>query len=190
MVYGNKSAFRTPLIGRVVYLNKQLAHYGRLLPSGKKRKTASGEVRMTVDIRRYYFTPLLEKGNTLFVYAMRQLKGKDYLKRSVELIEEIQAQCFRSLENAYRLQNSLNSYIGFMCHTRSFNIQRQMMQMVLESGYSEWLYFKVKQGMVICKVKDIYKPKTMRRIELQELSDYQKQSEYEFSNKHRHKHCA
>lgn len=98
MVYGNKSAFRTPLIGRVVYLNKQLAHYGRLLPSGKKRKTASGEVRMTVDIRRYYFTPLLEKGNTLFVYAMRQLKGKDYLKRSVELIEEIQAQCFLMME--------------------------------------------------------------------------------------------
>ena len=98
MVYSNKSAFHTPIIGRVVYLNKQLAHYGRHLPSGKKRKTSSGEVRMTVDIRRYYFTPLLEKGNTLFVYAMRQLKGKDYLKRSVELIEEIQAQCFLIME--------------------------------------------------------------------------------------------
>jgi len=42
--------------------------------------------------------PLLEKASTLFVYAMRQLKGKDYLKRSMELIEEIQAQCYLIME--------------------------------------------------------------------------------------------
>ena len=98
MQYGNKSALKTPIINKVVYLNKQLAYYGRLLPNGKKRKDASGEQRMTIDIRRAYFMPLLEKAGTLFVYAMRQLKGKDYLKRSIELIEEIQAQCYLIME--------------------------------------------------------------------------------------------
>lgn len=98
MQYNNESALRTPIINKVVYLNKQLAYYGRLLPNGKKRKDASGDQRMTIDIRRAYFMPLLEKAGTLFVYAMRQLKGRDYIKRSLELVEEIQAQCFLIME--------------------------------------------------------------------------------------------
>ncbi len=98
MQYSNKSALKTPIINRVVYLNKQLAYYGRLLPHGRNRKNAAGEEQMTVDIRRCYFYPLLEKAGVLFTYAMRQLKGKDYLKRSIELIEEIQAQCYLIME--------------------------------------------------------------------------------------------
>ena len=98
MLYNNKSALRTPIMNKVVHLNKQLAYYGRLLPHGKNRTNSAGEEQMTVDIRRCYFYPLLEKAGTLFVYAMRQLKGKDYLKRSIELIEEIQAQCYLIME--------------------------------------------------------------------------------------------
>jgi len=98
MQYNNRSALQTPIINKVVYLNKQLAYYGRLLPHGRKRKNAAGEEQMAVDIRRCYFYPILEKAGVLFVYAMRQLKGKDYLKRSFELIEEIQAQCYLIME--------------------------------------------------------------------------------------------
>lgn len=145
---------------------------------------------LTLHPTKFYIQPVMH--GVAFcgrvIYADRMYIGNRTVRACRNTVKKAIRKC--SLENAYRLQNSLNSYIGFMCHTRSFNIQRQIMQEVLESGYSEWLYFKVKQGMVICKVKDIYKPKTMRRIELQELSDYQKQSEYEFSNKHRHKHCA
>lgn len=147
-------------------------------------------MHLTLHPTKFYIQPVMH--GVAFcgrvIYADRMYIGNRTVRACRNTVKKAIRKC--SLENAYRLQNSLNSYIGFMCHTRSFNIQRQMMQEVLESGYSEWLYFKVKQGMVICKVKDIYKPKTMRRIELQELSDYQKQSEYEFSNKHRHKHCA
>ena len=98
MQYSNKSALRQPIISKVVLLNKQLAHYGRLLPHGKKRSISTIQEELTVDIRRCYLYPLLEKAGTLFVYAMRQLKGKDYLKRSTELIEEIQAQCYLIME--------------------------------------------------------------------------------------------
>lgn len=98
MQYNNKSALTKPVIGKVIHLNKRLAYFGRLLPNGKKRKDTTKEQYMTVDIRRYYFMPLLEKAGLLFLYAMRQVKGKDYLKRSIELIEEIQAQCFLIME--------------------------------------------------------------------------------------------
>lgn len=98
MQYNNKSALSKPVIGKVIHLNKRLAYFGRLLPNGKKRKDTTNEQYMTLDIRRYYFYPLLEKAELLFTYAMRQVKGKDYLKRSIELIEEIQAQCVLIME--------------------------------------------------------------------------------------------
>lgn len=39
MQYNNKSALSTPLINRVVYLNKQLVEHGRKLPHGKARRS-------------------------------------------------------------------------------------------------------------------------------------------------------
>ena len=98
MQYSNKSALATPIMNKVVLLNKQLAFYGSQLPHGKKRKDKNGMYRMSVDVRRGYLYPLLEKANTLFVYAMRQLKGKDYVKRAQEIIDEIQAQCYLILQ--------------------------------------------------------------------------------------------
>lgn len=98
MQYNNKSALATPIMNKVVLLNQQLAHFGSQLPQGKRRKAADGSTRMSVDIRRCYFYPLLEKANILFVYAMRQLKGKDYIRRSHDLIDEIQAQCYLILQ--------------------------------------------------------------------------------------------
>ena len=98
MQYSNKSAARTPIIRRVVFLNKQLATYGRRLPHGRRKNDAVIREEQTVDLRRCYLYPLLEKAGVLFVYALRQLKGKDYLKRSMELVEEIQAQCYLIME--------------------------------------------------------------------------------------------
>ena len=94
MLQGNKSALKTPIINEVVYLNRQLAYYGRVLPHGRRKKSADDNEQLTVDIRKCYLYPLLEKAGILFTYAMRQLRGRDYLKRSIELIEEIQAQCY------------------------------------------------------------------------------------------------
>ena len=98
MQYSNKSALRQPIICKVVLLNKQLVRYGRLLPHGRKHSGSCSPEELTVDIRRCYLYPLLEKAGTLFEYAMRQLKGKDYLKRSLELVEEIQARCYLIME--------------------------------------------------------------------------------------------
>ena len=90
MQYNNKSAIRTPIINKVITLNKALVEAGRKLPKGKK----GANVVMHVDIRHNYFAPVLKSGALLFMYAMRQLKGKDYVKRALEVVEEIQANCY------------------------------------------------------------------------------------------------
>ena len=92
-----------------------------------------------------------------------------------------------SLENAYRLQCSFNSYIGFMCHCRSYKIQKMLMMMVLNSDYCKWLYFEEHKGKIICKVFKEYKPVTVRENELKEMRKQQKQFEYDYKAKHRTK---
>ena len=90
MQYNNAKAIRTPIISKVILLNKTLVDAGRKLPKGKK----GADIVMPVDIRHNYFAPILKNGALLFKYAMRQLKGKDYLKRALEVIEDIQADCY------------------------------------------------------------------------------------------------
>lgn len=105
MRYSVSNAIRTPIISKVILLINELVKAGRKLPKGKKRKPKNiskqdqqpiddHQDEMAVDIRHAFFDPILSQSRTLFVYAMRQLKGKDYLSRSVELVEEIQAGCY------------------------------------------------------------------------------------------------
>lgn len=54
----------------------------------------NGEVTMSSDIRHNYFDHVLRTGALLFLYAMRKLKGKEYVKRALEAVEEIQAYCY------------------------------------------------------------------------------------------------
>lgn len=63
-------------MGRVIELNKLLL-----------KATALPVKR----IQHIYCDALLKNGSLLYTYAMRQLKGKDYKKRSIEIIEEIQS---------------------------------------------------------------------------------------------------
>ena len=66
------------------------------MPNGRKRSKAreAKELPMPNDIRHQYFDDVLKKGNILFIQAFRQLKGRDYAKRALETIEEIQASCY------------------------------------------------------------------------------------------------
>ena len=92
MQYNNSKAIRTPIISKVILLNKTLAEAGRKLPKGKQR-VRNGMVTMSTDIRHNYFDQVLKNGAVLFRYAMRQLKGKDYAKRALEVVEDIQSDC-------------------------------------------------------------------------------------------------
>lgn len=96
MRYNNDQALRTPIINRVITLNRKLLYVGRRMPNGRKHSKAREmkELPMPVDIRHQYFDDVLKKGHILFIQAFRQLKGRDYIKRALETIEEIQASCY------------------------------------------------------------------------------------------------
>ena len=115
------------------------------------------------------------------IYADRMYIGNRTVRACKNSIRLAIAHC--SLENAYKLQCSFNSYVGFMCHCRSYNIQKMLMQMVLDSDYKQWLYFEDRKGKIVCEVKNEYKPKNIRIKELQELKQQQKLYEYEYRSK-------
>ena len=69
----------TPVIGRVAILSEYV-----LRKRGKAKKV----------VRYNYVDDMLKQCFLLFKYAMRQLSGKDYVKRSVELCEEIQCSAY------------------------------------------------------------------------------------------------
>lgn len=76
MLTRNFKALERPIIGRVLELNGFVLK-NRHLPEK--------------IIQREYVDEMVKDGKLLFLFAMRQLKGKDYKKRALELIEEIQA---------------------------------------------------------------------------------------------------
>ena len=69
----------TPIIGRVATLNEYI-----LRRRGKAKKV----------VQYNYIDDLIKQCFLLFKYAMRQLSGKDYVKRSMELCEEIQCSTY------------------------------------------------------------------------------------------------
>ncbi len=73
------SALRKPIINKVVYLNEQLLMHGAKVPRDLKRAILDGTKRTAA---------------VLFIQAMRQLKGRDYIKRAIESAEEIQANVY------------------------------------------------------------------------------------------------
>lgn len=66
----------TPVIGKAANLNSYILNL-------------RGKIKNSM--RYTYVDPLLQKCYRLFECAMRQLEGKNYLKRSIEVCEEIQA---------------------------------------------------------------------------------------------------
>ena len=69
----------TPIIGRVAILNEYVL---------RKRGAAKKVIQYN------YVDDMLKQCFLLFKYAMRQLSGKDYVKRSIELCEEIQCSAY------------------------------------------------------------------------------------------------
>jgi hypothetical protein len=62
-----------------------------------------------------------------------------------------------SYDNAVHAMQSINSYFGLMKGTASFNIKKRIAKKALEK-FSEWLYFRNKNGRFICVLKSKYKP--------------------------------
>jgi len=72
----NRRILESPIIGRVIELNRYMLQYGK---------------QAYKVVQHNYIDSILQDGYILFRYARRQLIGKDYAKRAIELCEEIEA---------------------------------------------------------------------------------------------------
>ena len=88
-----------PLIGKVIALNQYLVKV-RTLPEK--------------EIRHIYVETLLKSADTLFAQAMREVRGKDYLKRATETIEEITARNYL-IYSLRGWSNKVTARIDAMC---------------------------------------------------------------------------
>ncbi len=59
------------------------------------------------------------------------------------------------------------------------------MQLVMESDYAKWVYFKNEGGHLVLRIKEEFKAINVRVKELHEMTKQQKQFEYERKSKHR-----
>lgn len=75
----NKQILMSPIINKVIALNIYMTEHGK---------------RAYKIVQHNYIDALLKDGSTLFRYARRQLMGKDYHKRVVELCEEIESMAY------------------------------------------------------------------------------------------------
>ena len=88
-----------PVIGKVIALNQYLINV-RTLPCK--------------DIRNVHVNSLLSSADVLFIQAMREVRGKDYLKRSIETIEEIAARNYL-IYSLHGWSNKVTARIDAMC---------------------------------------------------------------------------
>ncbi len=88
-----------PLIGKVVALNQYLMKV-RTLPEK--------------SIQHVYVETLMKASDTLFTQAMREVRGKDYIKRATETIEEITARNYL-IYSLRGWSNKVTARIDAMC---------------------------------------------------------------------------
>lgn len=77
-----------------------------------------------------------------------------------------------TIGNAKNLLCSFNSYIGFMCHYKSYKIQVKLAEMIMGSEFSRYLYFTETNGHVICKMFDEYKDINRSIRDIRELNSH------------------
>ena len=75
----NRAVLVSPIINKVVELNNYMIHHGK---------------QAYKIVQHNYIDAMPKDGCTLFRYARRQLLGKDYAKRTVELCEELEAMAY------------------------------------------------------------------------------------------------
>lgn len=74
-----RAALKTPVIGRVVTLNKYMITHGK---------------RAYKIVQHNYIDTILKEGALLFKHCYRHLHGLDYRKRIIESAYDIQAQAY------------------------------------------------------------------------------------------------
>ena len=86
-----------------------------------------------------------------------------------------------TLENAIKLQQTINSYTGAMCHLQEWNTQQRIMNAVFDAGYSKYVYFVEKPNHVICELKKEHTAVNRSKADIEELDNILFNTKYRIS---------
>lgn len=98
------------------------------------------------------------KGNRIYL-------SNTTLQRIYHSIEE----CSINQEGALKVQKMLNSYLGIMMHCTEWKNEKRLADFVLDL-YSKYLYFSIRNGHFICRIKKEYDPTVTKKNELKSLT--------------------
>lgn len=86
-----------------------------------------------------------------------------------------------TLEHAIKLQQTLNSYTGMMCHAAEWNTQQRIKDRVLEMGYGKYLYFKEEPNHVVCELKAEYKAVNRSAKDIEDIDEFLFNTKYQIN---------
>ena len=104
-----KRYMKRPIIGKVIALNQYLMTV-RTLPSK--------------DIRNVYVATLLKSADSLFSQALREVRGKDYLKRAIETVDEIVGRTYL-IYSLHGWSNKVTARIDAMCEEIASELKKE-----------------------------------------------------------------
>lgn len=130
-------------------------------------------MRLMLHPRKYYIQPV--KHGVQFcgrvIYADRIYINNRTVRACKNSIRKA-IHTGATIENAERLMQSYNSYVGFMCHYQSFKIQVQLAEMVMGSDYCRYLYFEARRGQVVCRMMEEYRAINRSVSDIRELNKH------------------
>ena len=138
------------------------------------------ELHLTLHPKKFYIQPIRHGVHFCgrVIYADRMYINNRTVRACKNSIKQA-IKAGANTVNAQRLLNSFNSYIGFMCHVRSFKIQRMLADMIEQSEFKEYLYFEERKCQIVCKMHEKHKPIAQHTQEIKELKSYYKNNRYE-----------
>lgn len=104
-------------------------------------------------MQRVVVEPMLIQVSLLHTQAMRELRGLDYYKRIKDILLELQA--------------------------AEYKTQKRIVQTVLNSEYSKWIYFEEEPHHFICKMRKEFSQAAMSAKDIQEIENNLKESIYD-----------
>lgn len=140
----------------------------------------AGAMGIKIHPRKFYIQPVRHGVPFCgrFIYTNRVYIGNRIVKMFRYKMKIYATKIDVNASNARMLQSCFNSYTGVLCHLSAFNIQKEMMSIILGSEWSKIVYFKTKQNHIICEIRKEFYPNVQSLNVIKEIDNYIKQQFY------------
>lgn len=144
-------------------------------------RQAAEELGIRIHPDKIYIQPAHRGVN----FCGRTIKGgRIYLSnRTIQSARRKVKEAAATEEAAVDLCNTVNSYLGMFRHCTEWQNEKRLADLVLKR-HSQWLYFVLKGGHFVCRVKKTYIPRVKRENDMTNLIE----QAYVFSKTYQRRH--